>query len=41
MQNNKSPGNNGLSKELYWNEIKIIFMNSLRKSKCLKALSTF
>ena len=43
MENNKSPGNDGLSKEFYctfWNEFKNIFINSLRESKCLKALST-
>ena len=39
---NKSPGNDGLTKEFYcnfWNEIKNIFINSLRESKCLKVLS--
>ena len=43
MENNKSPGNDGLTKEFYctfWSEIKNIFINSLRESKCLKALST-
>ena len=43
MKNNKSPGYDGLTKEFYWtfwNEIKNIFINSLRESKCLKALST-
>ena len=43
MKNNKSPGNDGLTKQFYClfqNEIKNIFMNSLRESKCLKALST-
>ena len=43
MENNKSPGNDGLKKEFYctfWNEIKNIFINSLRESKCLKTFST-
>ena len=43
MENHKSPGNDRLTKEFYctfWNEIKNIFINSLRESKCLKALST-
>ena len=43
MENNKSPGNDGLTKEFYctfWNEIKDIFINSLRESKYLKTLST-
>ena len=42
MENNKSPGNDGLTKEFYctfWNEIKNIFINSVRESKCLKVLS--
>ena len=39
MENNNSHGNGGLTKEFYctfWNEIKNIFINSLRESKCLK-----
>ena len=43
MENNKSHGNDGITKEFYctfWNEIKNIFMNSLRESKLLNALST-
>ena len=43
MENNKSPGNDGLTKEFYclfWNEIISIFVNLLKESKCLKALST-
>ena len=43
MENNKSPGNDGLTKDFYctfWNEIKNIFIKSLRESKSLKALST-
>ena len=42
MENNKFPGNDGLTKEFYctfWNEIKNIFINFLRESKCLKAPS--
>ena len=41
MENNKSPGNDDLTKEFYctfWNERK--FLNSLRESKCLKAIYT-
>ena len=36
MENNKSPCNDGLTKEFYyvfWNEFKNIFINSLRKLK--------
>ena len=43
MENNKSPGNDGLTKEFYctfWSETKNNFMNSLTESKCLNALST-
>ena len=43
MENNKFLGNDGLTKEFYctfWNEIKNIFINSLRGSKYLKVLST-
>ena len=43
MKKNKFPGNDGLTNEFYctfWNEIKNIFINSLRKSKCLKVLIT-
>ena len=42
MEHNKPPGNDGVTKEFYclfWNEIKNIFIDSLRVSKCLKALS--
>ena len=44
MENNKSPGNDDLSKEFYClfrDETKNIFINSLRESKYLKALSTY
>ena len=43
MENNKSPGDDSLTKEFYsffWNEIKNIFINSLREIKCIKALGT-
>ena len=43
MENNKSSGDDGLTKEFYsffWNEIKNIFINSLREIKCIKALGT-
>ena len=42
MQNNKSPGNEGLTKEFYetfWNEIKHPFMNSIMKARETKKLS--
>ena len=38
MENNKSPGNNGLAKSS--SALSHIFINSLRESKCSKALST-
>ena len=41
FKNNKSPGNDGLTKEFYhcfWEDIKDIFMNSLSESKKLKQL---
>ena len=40
-ENNKSPGNNGLTKEFYvnfWTELKDIFMLSLKESKKLQKL---
>ena len=43
MQNNKSPGNNGLTKEFYetfWNEIKHPFMNSIMEEREKKKLGT-
>ena len=42
MQNNKSPGNGGLTKEFYemfWNEIKHLFMNSIMEAREKKKLS--
>ena len=36
MQNNKTPGNYGLTKEFYetfWNEIKHAFLKSLKQAK--------
>ena len=36
MQNNKTSGNDGLTKELYeafWNEIKHVFLKSLKQAK--------
>ena len=36
MQNNKTPGNDGLMKEFYetfWNEIKYVFLKSLKQAK--------
>ena len=43
MQNNKSPGNNGLTKEFFvtfWEDIKDAFLNSCRTAKLKKELST-
>ena len=43
MQNNKSPGNDGLTKELFvtfWEDIKDAFLNSCRTAKRKKELST-
>ena len=36
MENDKSPGNNGLTKEFYelfWNELKEIFIDSVSETK--------
>ena len=36
IQNNKTPGNDGLTKEFYetfWNEIKYVFLKSLKQAK--------
>ena len=41
FENNKSPGNDGLTKEFYctfWDDIKDTFMKSLKESKQLKYL---
>ena len=43
MQNNKTPGNDGLTKEfheMFWNEIKNPFMNSIMEARGKKKLST-
>ena len=43
MRNNKSPGNDGLTKEFYetfWNEIKHPFMNSIMEAREKKKLGT-
>ena len=43
MQNNISPGNDGLTKEFYktfWNEIKNSIMNSIVEAREKKKLST-
>ena len=42
MENNKTPGNDGLTKEFYesfWTNIKNTFKNSLRESKTIGSLS--
>ena len=43
MQNDKSPGNDGLTKEFhetFWDDLKEIFVNSLREAKEIGHLST-
>ena len=43
MQNAKSPGNDGLAKEChetFWDDLKEIFVNSLRDAKEIGHLST-
>ena len=43
MQNDKSPGNDGLTKEFYetfWDDLKEIFVNSVREAKEIGHLST-
>ena len=42
MRNNKTPGNDGLTKEFYetfWNEIKYVFLKSLKQPKEKRQLS--
>ena len=42
MPNNKSPGNDGLSKEFYetfWEDIKDVFINSMKQAKIKGSLS--
>ena len=44
MQSNKSPGNDGLTKELYetfWTALKEIFVDSVSEAKEKRILSTF
>ena len=43
MQKNKSPGNNGLTKEFFvafWEDLKDVYLNSCRTAKLKKELST-
>ena len=43
MQNDKPPGNDGLTKEFYetfWKDLKEIFVNSAREAKEIGHLST-
>ena len=43
MQNNKSPGNDGLTKEFFvtfWEDVKGVFFNSCRRAKHKKEVST-
>ena len=42
MENNKSPGNNGLTKEFYitfWNEVKIPLLLAIEKAYLVKQIS--
>ena len=42
MPSNKTPGNDGLSKEFYetfWDEIKDVFLNSVKEAKEIGSLS--
>ena len=44
MENDKSPGNNGLTKKFYvtfWDDIKATFISSLKKAKERTELSIF
>ena len=43
MQNDKSPGNDGLTKEFFetfWDDLKEVFVNSVREAKEIVHLST-
>ena len=44
MQNNKTPGNDGLTKEFYetfWNEIKPVLLKSLKQAKEIRSIKYF
>ena len=44
MQNNKTPGNDGLTIEFYetfWNEIKYVFLDSLKQTKEKRSITYF
>ena len=44
MQNNKTPGNDGLTEEFYetfWNEIKHVFLDSLKQTKEKRSITYF
>ena len=44
MQNNKSPGNDGLTKEFFvtfWEDINDVFLNSGRTAKLKKGINHF
>ena len=44
MENNKSPGNDGMINEFYityWNEVKVPFLLAIEKAYLVKQFSTF